>query len=84
MLSRAKKTDFRALPIGTFSASALGIMVAASALAHPEWLVAVIASLAYALWLRRTRSLFSVIVAHATTNATLGAYVLYTGSWQYW
>jgi CAAX prenyl protease-like protein len=84
LLRYLTQTDFRSLPIGTFSASALGIMVAASALAHPEWLVAVIASLAYALWLRQTRSLFGAIVAHATTNAALGGYVLYTGSWQYW
>jgi CAAX prenyl protease-like protein len=78
------RPDFQQLPIGTFSASALWIMVAASALAHPEWLVAAITSLAYAFWLRRTRSLFSVIVAHATTNAALGCYVFATGSWQYW
>jgi CAAX prenyl protease-like protein len=76
--------DFRKLPVGTFSASALWIMVAASALSHPEWLVAVIASLAYGLWIRRTRSLFGAIVAHATTNGALGAYVLATGEWQYW
>jgi uncharacterized protein len=76
--------DFQRLPMGTFSASALLLMVAASALAHPEWLVAVAASLAYAFWLRRTGSLFGVIVAHATTNAALGAYVLVTGDWQYW
>jgi len=78
------QSDFRQLPMGTFSASSLGIMVAASALAHPEWLVAALASLAYAFWLRRTRSLFGAIVAHATTNAALGAYVLTTGAWQYW
>jgi hypothetical protein len=76
--------DFRRLPLGTFSASALWLMVGGSALSHPEWLVAAIASLAYALWLRRTRSLFASIVAHATTNAALGVYVLATGSWQYW
>jgi len=76
--------DFRTLPVGTFSASALMIMVAASALAHPEWLVAIVASLAYALWLRQTRSLFGAIVAHSVTNAALGAYVLVTGEWKYW
>jgi CAAX prenyl protease-like protein len=76
--------DFRKLAVGTFSAMALWVMVAGSALAHPEWLVAAIASLAYAFWLRRTRSLFASIVAHATTNAALGAYVLTTGAWQYW
>jgi uncharacterized protein len=76
--------DFHKVPLGTFSAFALWLMVAASALAHPEWLVAVVASLAYALWLKKTRSLFSVVVAHASTNAALGAYVLVTGHWQYW
>jgi CAAX prenyl protease-like protein len=76
--------DFRSLPMGTFSASALAIMVAASAAAHPEWVVAIVASLAYALWLRRTRSLFAVVVAHAATNAALGGYVLATGKWLYW
>ena len=76
--------DFHKVPLGTFSALALWVMVAASAVAHPEWLVAVVASLAYAFWLRKTRSLFGVIVAHASTNAFLGVYVLVTGKWQYW
>jgi len=76
--------DFRKIPVGTFSAFALGIMVVASAVSHPEWLAAVIASVAYALWLRQTRNLFAAIVAHATTNAALGVYVLVTGEWHYW
>lgn len=76
--------DFRSLPMGDFSAFALAVVTAVSAMAHPEWLVAVIASLAYALWLRRTRSLFAAIVAHATTNLALGIYVLRTGEWHYW
>jgi len=84
LLRYLTRSDFHQLPIGTFSASALGIMVAASALAHPEWLVAIIASLAYAFWIRQTRSLFAAIVAHAVTNAALGAYVLVTRDWQYW
>lgn len=78
------RQDFQQIPVGTFSAFALWVMVAASALAHPEWVAAVIASLAYALWLRRTRSLFAAIVAHASTNAALGGYVLATREWHYW
>ena len=78
------RQDFQALPMGTFSALSLWLMVGASALAHPEWLAAVVASLAYALWLRRSRSLFAAIVAHATTNAALGGYVLVTREWHYW
>jgi len=84
MLRYLTDQDFHKVPLGTFSALALWVMVAASALAHPEWLVAVIASLAYAFWLRKTRSLFGAVVAHASTNASLGAYVLVTGNWQYW
>ena len=76
--------DFHKVALGTFSAFSLWVMVAASALAHPEWLVAIVASLAYALWLKRTRSLFGVVLAHAVTNAALGVYVLVTGNWQYW
>jgi len=84
LLRYLTRTDFESLPVGTFSAFALLVMLAASAVAHPEWLVAVLASLAYAVWLRRSRSLFGAILAHSTTNAALGAYVLRTGEWQYW
>ena len=84
LLRYLTRRDFERLPMGTFSASALWIMVAASALAHPEWLVAVVASLVYALWLRRSRSLFGAIVAHSATNAALGGYVLATREWHYW
>jgi CAAX prenyl protease-like protein len=76
--------DFRRLPMGTFSMTALWVMTIGSAVSHPEWLVAAIASLVFAFWLRRTGSLFAAIVTHATTNAALGAYVLTTGAWQYW
>jgi len=84
LLRYLTKPDFRQLPMGTFSTTALWVMVAGFALSHPEWLVAAIASLVFAFWLRRTGSLFAAIVTHATTNAALGAYVLATGAWQYW
>ena len=47
-----------------FSTVALVIVCAAAALSHTEWLVALVAKLTL-LWLKRTRSLFAVIVAHA-------------------
>ena len=84
LLRYLTRTDFHRLPVGTFSASALGIMVAASAISHPEWLVAIMASLSYAFWIRRSRSLFAAILAHAVTNGALGAYVLTTHEWHYW
>lgn len=76
--------DFRRVPLGSFSWSAFWIVAALSAASHPEWLVAVVASCAYGLLLRRTRSLFAAVVAHASTNAALGVYVVVTGDWKYW
>jgi len=84
VLRYATRADFESLPIGTFSSTALVIMIGVSALSHPEWLVAAIASAVLALWLKQTRSLLAVIVAHATANAALGVYVLGTEEWKYW
>jgi CAAX prenyl protease-like protein len=76
--------NFEAVPMGTFSASAFWIVTISSAATHPEWPVALIAFAIYAWLLRSTRSLFAVIVAHAVTNAALGAYILLTHDWRYW
>jgi CAAX prenyl protease-like protein len=84
VLRYSTQPDFLALPIGTFSTFALVLTVAVSGLSHPEWVVGALANLAYCLWLRRTRALFTTVVAHATTNAALGAYVLATHAWKYW
>lgn len=84
LLRYATQVDFLGIPIGTFSPFALALTVAVSGLSHPEWVVGALANLAYCLWLKRTRSLFTTVVAHATTNAALGAYVLATHAWKYW
>ena len=76
--------DFMRVPIGEYSQTAFWAVAGLSALAHPEWLVAIVASVAYTLLLRQTRSLFACVVAHAVTNCALGVYVLATGAYQYW
>lgn len=76
--------DYATLPIGEFSWTAFAVVAALFGLAHPEWLVAVICACAYGLLLRRTRSLFACVLAHATTNLALGLYVLLTRDWRYW
>ena len=84
LLRYATTADFTALPVGQFSMTAFWVMVALSAVAHPEWLVAALASALFAWLLRYTRSLFAVIVSHAVANAALGGYILFRGQWQYW
>jgi CAAX prenyl protease-like protein len=76
--------NFTSVPHGTFSQMAFWIVAGAASVSHSEWLVALITNIIYLLLLKRTRSLFAVVVAHATTNALLGAYVLRTASWQLW
>lgn len=53
-------------------------------LAHPLWLAAIVAGLAYALLYRYTGKLWPAVVAHAVTNGALGAWVVYRGQWQFW
>lgn len=84
LLRQVTTVDFLGLPLGSFSLTALAVTVVASAVAHPEWLVAAITSIILAFWLRRTRSLFAIIVAHAVANAALGVYILGSRDWQYW
>lgn len=76
--------DYETVPLGTYSPTAFAAVAGLFALAHPEWLAALICACAYALLLRATRSLFACIVAHAVTNLALGIYVLITHQWRFW
>jgi uncharacterized protein len=53
-------------------------------LAHTLWLAAAIAGLIYALLYVKTGKLWVAVIAHAATNAALGAWVVTTGNWQFW
>jgi CAAX prenyl protease-like protein len=53
-------------------------------LAHTLWLAAAIAGMAYALLYVRTGKLWVPIVAHAVTNGALGAWVVWSGRWEFW
>jgi CAAX prenyl protease-like protein len=53
-------------------------------LAHTQWLGALLAGLLYAWLYQRTRSLWAAVLAHAVTNGVLGAWVVFSGNWQFW
>jgi CAAX prenyl protease-like protein len=53
-------------------------------LAHPLWLAAIGAGLAYALLYRQTGKLWPAVIAHAVTNGALGIWVVMTRQWQFW
>jgi CAAX prenyl protease-like protein len=77
-------SDFKRLPQGSFSWSAFIWVAVAFAVSHPEWLAALVTAALYALLLRHTKSIFACVVAHLTTNLSLGIYILKTGEWGYW
>jgi len=76
--------DFYKLQIGDFSRNAFLITSGAFAIAHPEWLAAFLYAAAMALLLRKSRSLFACVTAHAVTNLLLGIYILHTHNWKLW
>ena len=77
--------QFEKVPLGAYQAGAFWITAAMFASEHgPYWDVGLIAGIAYNWWMIRTRSLADCILAHAVTNACLGAYVVATQRWEYW
>lgn len=77
--------NFKLAAVGEWNLSVfLGVAVAFGAGVHIEWMTAIVWGLMIGLLLVRTKSLGACIVAHALTNFLLGAYVLYSGQWNFW
>jgi len=53
-------------------------------LEHTQWFAGIVAGLAYGALYRRSGRLWPAVIAHATTNAGLGLWVIFTGAWQFW
>jgi CAAX prenyl protease-like protein len=76
--------DFERIPLGAYSAAAFWIGALLFASEHgPYWDVGLLAGIAFNWWMIRTRNLADCILAHAVTNACLGAYVLVFWKWEY-
>ena len=76
--------DFRRIPLGEVTLRGAAVTAALFALAHPEWLPALITGLLWAWLLRHTRSLTACLLSHGVANLALGIYVLLTGAWRFW
>jgi uncharacterized protein len=76
--------EFGRVPVGQVTAKAAAVTSALFAVAHPEWLPALLTGLAWAWLLWRTKSLLACVASHAVANLALGVYVLGTGSWKFW
>ncbi len=77
--------DFRARPLGVYSALSFGATAAFFALEHGSfWDVGLAAGLVYNAWMVKTKSLGDLILCHLVTNGCLAVWVLATGQWRYW
>lgn len=78
------RPDFLAqLPVSA-SWRALAISAVLFGIEHNQWLAGILAGLAYGGLYMRSGTLWSPILAHATTNLLLGLWVLGTGAWHFW
>jgi CAAX prenyl protease-like protein len=76
--------DYSTLPLGTFSWPSCLVSSAVFGLLHGSWFAGTVAGMLFALALYRRGRVADAILAHATTNACLAAYVVTTGNWWLW
>ncbi|HEV8600870.1 MAG TPA: CAAX prenyl protease-related protein [Gemmatimonadales bacterium] len=80
-----KGEDFRKIPLGQYTLASFWITAILFASEHgSRWDVGLAAGVLYNWWMRRTRTLGDVVLAHAVTNACLSAYILLRGKWEFW
>ncbi len=78
------KEDFKSVPVGTFTRPSFGITALLFGLEHEQWLAGIICGALYNALLYRTKSLSTCVLAHATSNTLLAAWVLARGDWRFW
>ncbi|MER2514295.1 MAG: CAAX prenyl protease-related protein [Nitrosomonas ureae] len=76
--------DFLAVNPAQVGLKAFCITAVLFAVAHSLWLAGLFAGIVYNLLYMRSGTLWSPILAHATTNGILGIWIIYTGSWGFW
>ena len=79
------RSDFESVPLGSYTPVSFWVSAILFASEHGAyWDVGLLAGIAYNLWIVKTKRLGDCILAHAVTNASLSAYVIWTGQWRYW
>ncbi len=76
--------EFVRVPVGKVTPIAAAVTSALFALAHPEWLPALLTGALWAWLLWWTESLSACLISHATANLALGIYVIVTHDWKFW
>ena len=78
------RPDFRGIPIGRVTPIGVIVTSALFAVAHPEWLPALLTGLLWAGLLWKSRSVTACWISHLTANLLLGIYILTQSAWRFW
>ncbi len=78
-----ERTSFLAIDAQTVSWRSILITAVVFGAEHHLWLAGIVAGIAYGWLYRRTGNLWTVVLAHALTNALLEAWVHQTGRWHF-
>ncbi len=81
---RLVAADFQHVPLRRLSWLAIGVSSVVFGAMHHRIVAGTLAGIVFALAARRRGELTDAVVAHATTNALVAAYVLATRSWSLW
>jgi exosortase E/protease (VPEID-CTERM system) len=84
LLRKLVKRDFECVPLTHFTWLSFALSSILFGLLHGRWLAGTIAGMAYALAVYRRGQLGDAVLAHATTNALIAAWVIATGTWSLW
>jgi exosortase E/protease (VPEID-CTERM system) len=85
LMRRLVAADFDAVPFQRVGVVALLLSALAFGVMHGSmWPAGIIAGIAYGLVAQRSGLFGDAVVAHATTNALLAAYVISSSQWQLW
>lgn len=84
LLRTARTPDFLDIDIGQLHWPSFLIVAAIFAIEHNEVLAGFLCGIIYGLFYIKTRDIWAVAIAHITTNAVLGIYVLATGKYFFW
>ncbi len=85
LLRRLLSTDFEAVPFGRVTFFAVIVSSVIFGILHGgHWFAGTVAGIVFALLVRRSGRIGDAVVAHATANGLLAAYVLLSGNWHLW
>lgn len=77
-------TDFQSIAPAAVRLQSVLIASVLFGFEHNQWLVGIIAGVAYSFVYMRQGTLWSAILAHAVTNGVLGVWIVRSQSWTYW